>query len=60
MLAAVPPTALEASVLSSLLAVTLEAFPPQWPALHDLERGCVDTPEREWERVTPKYGIRTA
>ena len=46
MLVPVPPTALEASVLSSLLAVMLEAYPPQWPALHDLEQGCVDIPGR--------------
>lgn len=38
---------LAASVLSLLLAVTLEAFPPQWPALHDLDQECVDIPERE-------------
>ena len=46
MLVAVPPTALEASVLSLPLAVMPEAFPPQWLDPHDLEQECVDIPER--------------
>lgn len=46
MLVAVPPTALEAFVLSLPLAVMPEAFPPQWLDPHDLEQECVDIPER--------------
>lgn len=48
-----------ASVLSLLLAVTLEAFPPQWPALHDLDQECVDIPEREIDERNMEHTNKT-